>query len=88
MDYTAEWHELISQLCGRWLVPCTKANAWIARVESNGHKVENLADFQRCSEAVQDWIERNEWHELAQSARNASSSEESLDWFGRTDSRP
>lgn len=70
IDYTPELMDLVKELHVRWLGPCKRANAWVERVEKKGYMVDNLAKYLECCEAVQDWLERNEWTELSKAARD------------------
>lgn len=69
IDCSPELLLLVKELYARWLGPCKRADAWIERVEANGFVVDNLAKYRDCCEAVQDWLEHNEWQDLSRAAR-------------------
>ena len=55
-----------------WLRPCTRAEQWIANVQSYGHIPNNLDEFRQCCEEVRDRVERQNWLKLASTSRTAA----------------
>jgi hypothetical protein len=64
--WTIEVDNTLKALFAFWAKTADEAELWIARIQKNGYELEHLAEFRKCREAVDEWIESRAWTDLSQ----------------------
>ena len=69
LEPTPDVIEIPQTLYSGWRKQSERAQEWIAKHVENGYDITNLAEFRKCCEHVQDWLERKDWLDRASKTR-------------------